>query len=284
VSDVRREPEAITAEPAATGVVVDDPWAALRRFTAARVGLGRSGVSMPTAQVLAFELAHARARDAVLTPLDTDALRLQLTASSKAWGLDCISVASRAATRSAYLANPGLGRRLHDDSRSLLLAQRIRRTRLLNLAEPPEHVWDLAFVISDGLSSTAVASHATPVLCSVMPLLSGLGLSIAPLVIASQARVALGDDVGEILGARMSISLIGERPGLSSPDSLGIYMTYAPRVGRSDAERNCISNVRPEGLAYTLAAEQIIAWLEAATRQRESGVRLRVDPAITSGL
>ena len=239
--------------------VLADDWLALRQHTPARLALGRAGASLPTQEVLAFGLAHALARDAVHTALDVETLAQQLQAEG--WP-EPLRVSSQATDRAAYLARPDWGRRLSDDSRAHL--------------EAGDGV-DLVFVISDGLSSVAVQRHALPVLRALRPWLAGLRL--APPVIATQARVALADEIGEQLGAALAVSLIGERPGLSSPDSLGIYLTWAPRLGRSDAERNCISNVRPEGLGYEEAARQLAALIHAARAMRGSGVALRADAA-----
>lgn len=236
-----------------------DSWLELRRLTPARIALGRSGASQTTREVLAFDLAHAQARDAVLTPLDVDA---QIAAASAA-GWAPLRVRSRAPDRTAYLVRPDWGRRLLPADAQALAEQRGE--------------YDLLFVIGDGLSSTAVQAHALPLLEVLRPMLEGLRL--APLVIATQARVALADEVGEQLGARMAVMLIGERPGLSAADSLGIYSTYAPCVGRNDGERNCISNVRPEGLSYGAAALQLAALIRASLRAQLSGVALRFDPA-----
>lgn len=243
--------------------VRSDPWQELRAHTAARIALGRSGSSLPTQAVLAFDLAHAQARDAVLTPLDVTALQQQL--QSDGWPV--MHVHSRAATRAAYLARPDWGRRLQPESAAALQAQ------------AGGGRCDLAFVVSDGLSSTAVQNHVAAFLRTVRPALTGLRL--APIVIASQARVALADEVGALLGARIAVSLIGERPGLSSPDSLGLYLTYAPQLGRNDGERNCISNIRPAGLDFATAAQQFAALLQAAQHSACSGVALRFDPART---
>jgi ethanolamine ammonia-lyase small subunit len=234
--------------------VSEDGWAALRRHTAARIALGRSGASLPTREVLAFELAHAQARDAVLVPLD--AVRLQTELEAEGWAVR--QVCSRAPDTAAYLARPDWGRRLAPESAKSLHAI------------PGA---DLALVLSDGLSAVALQSHAVPLLRALRPLLEGLRL--APLVIARHARVALADEVGERLGAKLAVSLIGERPGLSSPDSLGAYLTWAPRVGRNDAERNCVSNIRPQGLAYAEGAAQLAALVSASLQQRRSGVGLQ---------
>lgn len=251
-------PSSAASQATSPAVPRNDPWSALRAHTAARIALGRSGASLPTREVLAFGLAHAQARDAVLTPLDVPALRQQLEAG----GWPVVEVRSRAPDRNVFLARPDRGRRLHPDSLALLAA----------VSAP-----DLVVVISDGLSSSAVQRHALPLLALLRPLLAGLAW--APVAIATQARVALADEVGERLGARLALSLIGERPGLSSPDSLGAYLTYAPKVGNTDESRNCVSNIRPEGLALAAAAQLIAATVRAALAARTSGVGLRFDPA-----
>ena len=234
--------------------VTRDDWPELRAFTPARLALGRSGSSLPTEQVLAFQLAHAQARDAVWTPLDLPALQQQLEADD--WPTQVVH--SAAPDRPAYLARPDWGRRLHPDSLAALM--------------PAGSVADVLFVVSDGLSSTATQRHAAPLLRALKPLLQGL--SLAPLLVATQARVALADDAGEALQVKLAVSLIGERPGLSSPDSLGAYVTYAPRVGLTDAARYCLSNIRPEGLGIADAAAQLAALIHTALSQQRSGVVL----------
>lgn len=224
--------------------------------TPARVALGRSGVSLPTAAVLGFGLAHAQARDAVHAVLDVADLRAQLEAENRA----VVEVRSQAGTRAAYLARPDWGRSLDAASRA----------RLEACAQGCD--CDLLLVISDGLSATAVQRHALPLLRDLWPRVQHL--SIAPMVIATQARVALADEVGECLRARVAVSLIGERPGLSTPDSLGVYLTAQPRVGRSDAERHCISNIHAAGLRYASAAISLHALIDAALRSGRSGVQL----------
>jgi ethanolamine ammonia-lyase small subunit len=218
----------------------------LRRFTPARVGLGRTGHSLPTAELLRFQLDHARARDAVYEALE--------------WGGPPgppIVVHSAAPDRATYLRRPDLGRHLSASSLALL---------------PPCN-YDAALIVADGLSAPAVHHHATPLLAELMPLLEDWNL--APLVVALQARVALGDEIAAALGARMSAILIGERPGLTSPDSLGIYLTWDPRPGRTEAERNCISNVRTEGIPYHLAARKLHFLMTEARRRRLTGVELK---------
>lgn len=240
-----------------TAPVVIDQWSDLRRYTAARIALGRTGNSLPVNEVLNFSLAHAQARDAVHTPLDVETLAAQLeTQSSKV-----LRVRSRAPDRSTYLSRPDWGRRLDDESSKTLAAESDKGA-------------DLLFILSDGLSSNAVQKHAVPLLQALRPLLAEYRW--APLLIATQARVALADETGELLSARLAVSLIGERPGLSSPDSLGAYLTFNPRVGCSDAERNCISNIRSEGLSYADAAQQIAELVRAALKVSLTGVNLRV--------
>ena len=231
-------------------------FARLRAATPARIGLGRSGMSIATRDHLAFELAHAQARDAVHDALDAEALARELRALSP----DVVRVASEAADRQTYLARPDLGRRL-DASRE----------RLADCARN----CDVAFVVADGLSARAVATHAVPVLSKLLPICAGQGLTVGPLVVVEQGRVAIGDEIGAMLGARIVCVLIGERPGLSSPDSLGIYLTLAPAPGRTDAERNCISNIRTDGMSYDEATERC-AWLMAeALRRGVTGVALK---------
>lgn len=234
-----------------------DPWTTLRRLTPARLALGRSGDALPTAEVLRFAAAHALARDAVHVPLDVPALADALVAGG--WPAP-VPVHSRAADRATYLRRPDLGRRLAEADAACL-------TR----AEPPP---DLALVIGDGLSAVAAQRHAAPLLHALREAL-GEALRLAPPVIASQARVALADEIGERLGARAVLILLGERPGLSSPDSLGAYLTFDPRIGRHDAQRNCVSNIRPEGLPPATAAARL-AWLVRESLRRElSGVGLK---------
>jgi len=241
-------------------IALDDPWKALRRRTAARIALGRAGAALPTAALLAFELDHARARDAVHLALDVDALDRDL----RAFAPSQVRVASAAHDRATYLLRPDLGRRLADDSRERLAA-----------VDAPG--CDVLFVVGDGLSALGVQRHAATLLAAVIPLLEGL--SVGPIVIAEQARVALGDAVGAALKARAVVVVIGERPGLTSPDSLGLYLTFAPRVGRHDAERNCISNVRPEGLPPAAAAAKLAWLIRASLRLQLSGVALKDDSA-----
>lgn len=233
-----------------------NPWTALRALTPARIALGRAGASLPTSEVLALGLAHAQARDAVRIPLDTGALEAQAQAA----GWPALRVHSQAPERASYLLRPDLGRRLDAAS-----AERLAGA---------DKGADLLFLLADGLSATAVQHHALPTLAATLALLPA-AWKLGPVVIAEQARVALGDEIGELLRARLVVMLIGERPGLSSPDSLGAYLTFAPRLGRTDAERNCVSNIRPEGLAYPAAARKL-AWLtQQALARGLTGIELK---------
>jgi ethanolamine ammonia-lyase small subunit len=250
-----------SALPAAAPAAAD-PWTALRRHTPARIGLPRTGVSQGTAAQLEFQLAHARARDAVHQALDLPALAQALAPL----GLPCVALHSAAADRPTFLQRPDLGRRLDEPSRA----------RLAPLAAQAGR-FDLALVLADGLSAQAVQLHAPALLGELLPRLArdAAPWRLAPIALVEQGRVALGDEVGERLGAALVAVLIGERPGLSAPDSLGVYVTWDPRGGRVDAERNCISNVRPQGLPYELAARRL-AWLLGAARARGvSGVALK---------
>lgn len=241
-------------------IVIANGWDHLRRFTPARIALGRAGVSIPTAPHLAFQLAHARARNAVHHALDTGAV----TRAIEALGLGVIELDSAAATRPEYLQRPDKGRRLAGASRDRLADA----TRIA-----PQS--DVAIVIGDGLSAFAVEQNAAALLAVVAPLIARSGWSLAPITMVRNARVAIGDEIGEIFGAKLAIVLIGERPGLSSPDSLGAYLTYAPRPGMTDESRNCISNIRREGLSYEQAAHKLLYLMTEAMKRRQSGVLLK---------
>lgn len=238
----------------------EDPWLHLRSWTGARIALGRTGSSLPTAEVLRFQLAHAQARDAVHCPFQAEAMARTLAQE----GYRALGVHSAAADRRSYLLRPDLGRRLDEPS----------RTRLQQAPAAPE----LAVVVADGLSAQAVHRHALPLLAYLRQGLAA-DWERTPVVVASQARVALGDEVAVALRARLVAVLIGERPGLSSTDSLGIYLTWAPRIGSLDSERNCISNVRPEGLHYPEAARQLAGLVALARRLGLTGVKLGVQAA-----
>ena len=234
------------------------PWNDWRSATPARIALGRAGAGMPTDETLRFGWAHAMARDAVHAALDAEALDRALQAD----GWTVARARSQAADRGTYLRRPDLGRRLD--------AGDAERLRELAAGRPA----DLCIVIGDGLSALAVERHAVPLLRALRPQLP-LDTRLAPVVVATQARVALADEIGELLGAGLAVMLIGERPGLSSPDSLGIYLTHKPRRGRHDAERNCISNVRPQGLSYQAAAFKLAWLMREARRIGATGVALK---------
>ena len=249
-------------------LVQPDFWINWREFTPARIALGRVGASQPTDALLQFSMAHANARDAVYEPLDIASLFAQLEGPT-----ECVVVKSRAADRAEYLRRPDFGRRLDAPSVERLRTLQQRLTPESN--SNPDSGIDLVVVIADGLSALATSRHAVPLIEALRSKLEGW--RFGPVVIAEQARVALGDEVGELLNARCVAILIGERPGLSSPDSLGIYLTWNPRVGRTDAERNCISNIRPEGLSYEHAATKLVALLEGAKRLGATGIDLKED-------
>jgi ethanolamine ammonia-lyase small subunit len=230
-----------------------DPWRDLRRHTAARIALGRSGDALPTKHLLDFQLAHARARDAVHLGFDSDAIAQALP------DLTCVTVRSAAPDRATYLQYPDLGRRLNPEDLPLLR----------------KGDYDAVFVLADGLSARAVHEHAASLLTATLDLLPGW--KIAPVVLAHQARVALGDEIAMALGAAMVVMLIGERPGLSAADSLGAYLTFGPRRGLQNADRNCISNIRPDGLAIPLAARKLAFLMTEARRLKLSGVGLKDD-------
>ncbi len=252
-------PDDKTASP-----VIANPWQDLRRYTAARIALGRAGVSQPTAPQLAFQHAHALARDAVHTPLDIDHLLADLRAAT---GKEPVRLHSAAPDRAAYLQRPDWGRRLAPDSRAALE----------DLAGQTDAAPDVAVVIADGLSAFAVQSHAAPLLAAVLPSLAERGISVSAPVVVEQGRVAVGDAVGHLLGARLTLLLVGERPGLSSPDSLGVYLTHAPGPGRTDADRNCLSNIRPDGLRIPTAARTVCYLVDAILTRGLSGVGLKDD-------
>ena len=251
------------------GAVIPAGWADLRRHTDARIALGRAGHSLPTAPHLALQLAHAQARDAVHLPFDAAGV----SASLQAMGLETLVLHSAAGDRATYLQRPDLGRRLDEPSRERLLQWRAPRS-----AAGDETGFDLAFVVADGLSAQAVPAQAVPLLAATLALLAAdraQTWQIAPVAVVGQARVAVGDEVGLALKARCVVVLIGERPGLSSPDSLGLYLTWQPRPGLVDANRNCISNVRPAGLAVDAAAVKLVQMLAAARTRQVTGVTLK---------
>ncbi|WP_371915877.1 ethanolamine ammonia-lyase subunit EutC [Pseudomonas sp. B39(2017)] len=238
-----------------------NPWLELRRLTPARIALGRTGTSLPTRAQLDFQYAHAQARDAVHLPFDHAGLSAQLTERQR----DSLLLHSAAGDRNSYLQRPDLGRKLSDQS-----AQTLRE-----YAQAHPGGVDLVIVVADGLSALAVHRHTLPFLTRLEEQMSADEWSIAPVVLVEQGRVAIGDEIGQLLGAKMVVMLIGERPGLSSPDSLGLYFTYNPKVGLTDAYRNCISNVRLEGLSYGMAAHRLLYLMREACRRQLSGVNLK---------
>lgn len=223
----------------------------------ARVGLGRAGNSLPTRELLDFQLAHARARDAVHYPFDADALAREIGSA----GWSAVIVRTVARDRAEYLRHPGLGRQL--DARSKALLDRSDRG------------WDAVFIVADGLSALAVHRHSVELLRRLMPRLESEAWKVAPVVIVRQGRVAVSDEIGLALDASLAVILIGERPGLSSPDSLGVYLTWAPRPGRTDAERNCISNIRAEGLNSGAAADLLFLLMHESRSRQLSGIGLK---------
>ena len=240
-----------------------DPWDFLKQYTAARIALGRTGVSIPLKESLNFKLAHANARDAVFAALNHDALLPSLEALHN----EVICVQSQAATRQMYLQRPDLGRKLDAQDAEKVTAS----------ASAGSH--DVVFIVADGLSSLAVNTHSVPLLQLLIEECKKDRFSVAPIFLVQQGRVAISDEIGQCVKARVAVILIGERPGLTSPDSLGVYLTYNPKVGLTDESRNCVSNIRPQGLNYHDAARKIM-WLirESITRQL-SGVHLK-EPAL----
>ena len=258
---------ASTSLPPLPALVTPTPWDALTNFTDARVALGRAGNSLPTAAHLAFQLAHAQARDAVHLPFDAHGIQ----ASLQALGLPTLRLHSQATDRDMYLQRPDLGRRLEAASLQAMAEWQTRRGDTKG--------FDVAFVLVDGLSSLAIHQNALPLVSLMLQRLQGdtQPWTVAPLTVVEQGRVAIGDEVGAALRANTVIVLIGERPGLSSPDSMGIYLTWAPKVGTTDAARNCISNIRPAGLSVDAAARTLHQLLTRARQQQLTGVGLKDD-------
>ena len=241
-----------------------DPWLGLRRFTAARIALGRAGGSQRTETVLDFRLSHARARDAVLAPFDPAAVTAPLTATS----LATETLSTAALDRRSYLLRPDLGRALDRESRAKLAA----------IAAAPGFVApDLVVIVSDGLAAQAAERHAATVVIPLVTELRSAGWRVAPIFIAPLGRVKLQDEIGAALGARFALMLLGERPGLGTPDSLGAYFTARPAPERTDADRNCVSNIRPEGLPPAQAAAKLAWLLRESSRTGLSGVALKDD-------
>lgn len=252
--------------------VIENPWAALREYTDARIGLGRAGVSIPTTESLNFQLAHAQAQDAVHLPLDVEYVIEQLENANLTFNQEQeiftpILLHSQAINRTTYLQRPDLGRRL--DKKSI---ETLKKVNTLKNEE-----YDLSIVVVDGLSSLAIKENAA---IFIKKLVEELNIdkqswNLAPITIIQQGRVAIGDEVGEILNSKTSIVLIGERPGLSSPDSMGLYLTYNPKAGLTDESRNCISNIRIEGLSYEEGIKKAMYLLKESRRLELSGVNLK---------
>lgn len=248
-----------STRPPVTADGTDHPLKRLREFTEARIGLGRYGAGLPTAASLDFAEAHARARDAVHSNFEAQAVAVTLEEA----GYETIAVESRAQDRATYLRRPDLGRTLSDRSRD-------------RLAAIPGGTFDLVVVVADGLSATAVNAHGAAVATGLLAALPG-DWNVAPVVVATGARVALSDPIGEALDAKIALILIGERPGLSAANSLGAYLTFGPGPGRSDADRNCVSNIRPGGLRPEIAGQKLAGLIVRAAELGLSGTRLKDD-------
>jgi len=242
--------------------LIPDPWLHLRRHTSARIALGRAGGSLPSTEVVKFAMDHALARDAVWAELDETRLAAELALIKQ----PVVRVTTRAADRSTYLQRPDYGRQLSTAGEAALRA-----------VSAGDGSVDVAMIVADGLSALAAQHQAAPLLRSLLPMLADAGLSTGPLVVARQARVAIQDPIGAMLGARCAVILIGERPGLGTPDSLGAYLVYQPGPKRTDADRNCVSNIRPQGLPPEAAAHTLFYLLTQSLRRKISGVRLKDD-------
>jgi ethanolamine ammonia-lyase small subunit len=248
--------------------IIENPWALLKEYTDARIGLGRAGISIPTSHSLAFQLAHAQAQDAVHLPLDVEYVIEQLgNINLNQEIFTPILLHSQAVNRTVYLQRPDLGRRL--DKKSIEVLKKVNTLK--------DEKYDLSIVIVDGLSSLAIKENAQIFIKKLIEVLnfSSQDWKIAPITIVQQGRVAIGDEVGQILNSKISIVLIGERPGLSSPDSMGLYLTYNPKVGLTDESRNCISNIRIEGLSYEEAVKKTMYLLKESRKLELSGVNLK---------
>lgn len=252
--------------------VIENPWSVLREYTDARIGLGRAGVSIPTTESLNFQLAHAQAQDAVHLPLDVETVIEQLENTNLAFNQEQeiftpILLHSQAVNRTTYLQRPDLGRRL--DKKSIEILKKVNTLK--------NEKYDLSIVVVDGLSSLAIKENAAIFIKKLVEELNidSQDWNLAPITIVQQGRVAIGDEVGQILNSKTTIVLIGERPGLSSPDSMGLYLTYNPKVGLTDESRNCISNIRIEGLSYEEAIKKAMYLLKESRRLELSGVNLK---------
>lgn len=239
-------------------IIQQDAWHSLKVFTNARIALGKTGTAIPLKEVLQFKLAFAHARDAVYSVLDNKDLSSRLAS----FQFPIYFIESKADNRAVYLQRPDLGKSLNDHSKN----------QILNVNHPH---YDIAIILADGLSATAINNHAIPILQLLVPMLQQLRYVISPIVVVQNARVAISDEVGSLLNAKLSLVLIGERPGLTSPDSMGAYLTYNPTPGLTDESRNCISNIRPEGLQYKPATEKILYLIQESLRLKLSGVSLK---------
>jgi len=234
-----------------------DSWESLKEFTAARIALGRAGDSIPMRQSLEFKLAHAHARDAVYSTLDTE----KLTEDLRVLDIPVLKLHSQATTRQIYLQRPDLGRLPDETSDQIVKAHLIPS--------------DISIILADGLSANAINNGAFSLLEALIPLIKGMNYKLAPVCLAEQARVAIADPIAHGLQSRLSIILIGERPGLSSADSIGAYLTYSPKPGLTDESRNCVSNIRQDGLSFKLAAEKIFYLVQESFKRKLSGVDLK---------
>lgn len=257
----------IPNDPYANDIHLDE-WEKLKQFTDARIAIGRAGCSIPTQAMLAFQLAHAQARDAVYQALDTDALQDRLQTLK----LESLVVQSQTIDKQEYLKRPDLGRKLNPDSHQALID--FKQSNLQS--------YDVCIVIGDGLSARAIEENAVALIESLQSHLQAEDWSLAPIVVATGSRVALGDEVAEILHAKMLVMLIGERPGLSSPDSMGIYYTWNAKSGDLDSKRNCISNVRPAGLSIPIATLRLLSLIRRSKQLGYSGVNLKDEHQVAS--
>lgn len=243
-----------------------DAWQVLRQLTDARIALGRAGTSLPTQPQLNFQWAHARARDAVHHSMDLASVQAAL----EKLGPEVCVLESAAIDRPTYLQRPDLGRALSE----------LSRQRLCQRAAGATTRADLAIVIADGLSALAIERHAARLLETLLPALQNQSITLAPICLVTQARVAIGDEIGEVLGAKMVAVFIGERPGLSSPDSMGIYLSWQPKVGLLDSARNCLSNIRAQGMSDRIAVEKFIFLSTQAMKRKLTGVALKDETVV----
>lgn len=243
--------------------IKDDFWQSLKKHTAARIALGKAGSSINTQELLKFQQAHSLACDAVHTPLDEESVLDAL----KALGQETLQLSSQVEDRQQYLLRPDWGKKLSDESKNQLNTN--------------NQSYDIALIVGDGLSSQAIQKHIAPLFKILLPKLEEKNYQLAPISLVKNARVAISDEIGQLLQCKMAVIFIGERPGLSSADSLGIYLTYAPQVGNTDEKRNCISNVRPEGMPYVVAAEKLSYLIQESFKKELSGVSLKDDLQIS---